>query len=78
MKKFNLEQAKAGKPVCTKRGYPAMIWDFNYEYEGENWLVCCVQSPYYEGNGFLVMVDETGSTRDEYKNYNDLMMMDVE
>jgi hypothetical protein len=29
MKPFNLEEAKAGKPVCTRDGRPVRIVDFN-------------------------------------------------
>ena len=29
MKPFNLKEAKAGKPVCTRNGYPAKIIDFD-------------------------------------------------
>ena len=29
MKPFDLEEAKAGKPVCTRAGYPVRIVDFN-------------------------------------------------
>lgn len=33
MKPFNLEEAKAGKPVCTRDGRPVRIIDFNIKSE---------------------------------------------
>lgn len=34
MKPFNLEDAKAGKPVCTRDGRTTRIVDFNYNGRG--------------------------------------------
>ena len=36
MKQFNLEEAKAGKPVCTRNGHPARIICFDKKYTGYN------------------------------------------
>lgn len=71
MKEFNLEEAKAGKPVVTSEGFPARIVCFNrynerYEYLilalvlKENFEFC--QSYTLEGKGlnndFLLMKTE--------------------
>lgn len=34
MKEFNLEDAKAGKPVCTRQGYPVRILCFDRLHQG--------------------------------------------
>ena len=44
MKPFNLEEAKAGAPVCTRDGKDVVIIDYNYkcaydEYDGNILLI---------------------------------------
>ena len=42
MKPFNLEEAKAGKPVCTRDGKHVKILDWNYCYKSINEVRFCV------------------------------------
>ena len=43
MKPFNLEEAKAGKKVCTSEGFPVRIIDFNFKGHGEYKLIGVVE-----------------------------------
>lgn len=43
MKPFDLEEAKAGKKVCTRNGFPVRIIDYNFKGHGEHNLIGVVE-----------------------------------
>jgi len=74
MKPFNLEEAKAGKPVCTRDGRPVRILCFDKKSNDDDCIVCAVlesdntetiYSMFSHGKWFKDSPDE---------NSNDLMM----
>ncbi len=72
MKKFNLKEAKAGKPVCTESGDKVKIVDFNaykdYPIEG---LVT-----YKDGKKDIKLWTEEGiGYKESPDEKNDLMMV---
>lgn len=76
MKPFNLEQAKAGKPVCTRDGRKARIvcFDRNTENEeGHYSIVALVQEKKDSNNEYTRFYDEKGNYHFGTDPYN-LMM----
>lgn len=74
MKKFNLEEAKAGKPVCTREGRPARIicWDANY---GNGKIIALVTEK--DGNEYTCHYTNEGRAYTMYgvaDSKHDLMM----
>lgn len=71
MKEFNLEEAKAGKPVCTREGRPARIicWDRKDKLYP---IVALVEEE--EGKEDVETYTESGMWRDDRELWLDLMM----
>ena len=76
MKEFNLEEAKAGKPVCTREGMPARIvcWDLKFGKNNKYTLLALIKDEdgdempmSYTSKGHLI----NDVTKDKY----DLMMV---
>ena len=74
----NLEEAKAGKPVCTRDGRKARIicFDFNGSYEGIEYpIIALVGSDKSEYGEELYYFTPKGCFRKEYESELDLMMV---
>lgn len=71
MKKFNLEQAKAGKPVCTRSGQPARIVCFDREHSYNFSIVALVKEA--DGESVLTFDNEGHYTHGDPSDM-DLMM----
>lgn len=75
LKKFDLEAAKAGKPVCTRDGRKARIICFDAKRkDGEN-IIALIPSRRYPGFEYLVTYTNNGNYRGEHENGFDLMML---
>lgn len=71
MKEFNLEEAKAGKPVCTRNGRPVRIICFNLKTK----LYPIAAAVEYDGYGEQVAAYTLdGRFTDGGKSEQDLMM----
>lgn len=70
MKPFNLEEAKAGKPVCTRDGYDARILCF----DAKNPYFPVVALVNIDGLDTVVTYDNTGRQVIDKENDADLMM----
>lgn len=70
LKEFNLEAAKAGKPVCTRDGRKARIicFDRNWEYP----IVALIECE--DGEEMISACDKDGKAR-IYEKQADLMML---
>ena len=75
MKEFNLEEAKAGKPVCTRDGRKVRIlcWDFKIS-ENETKILCAVESITQKNTERTLFVNNRGEFTEGYNNALDLMM----
>lgn len=71
MKPFNLEEAKAGKPVCTRDGRPARIVEFNMKDENFP-IIAIVSCDVTEIVGTFTL---QGSYYTDIKSPKDLMMV---
>ena len=71
MKPFNLEEAKAGKPVCTRDGRPARIIEFNMKDENFP-IIAIVSCDVVEIVGTFTL---QGSYYKDIKSPKDLMMV---
>lgn len=75
LKPFDLEAAKAGKPVCTRDGRKARIICFDAKRkDGEN-IIALIPSRRYPGFEYLVTYTNNGNYRGEHENGFDLMML---
>ena len=75
LKEFDLEAAKAGKPVCTRDGRKARIICFDAKRkDGEN-IIALIPSRRYPGFEYLVTYTNNGNYRGEHENGFDLMML---
>ena len=77
MKPFNLEEAKAGKPVCTRDGRDVVIIDYNYKctydgYDGNILLIGKVLQK--DGTEEAVAYYQDGRERMDGHNSRDLFM----
>lgn len=71
MKPFNLEEAKAGKPVCTSEGRPVRIICFDRLSNGKEYILSLVK----EGDSeFLISTDMEGITISNLYRRDNLMM----
>lgn len=70
MKPFNLEEAKAGKPVCTRDGRPARIVEFNMKDENFP-IIAIISCDVTEIVGTFTL---QGSYYTDIKSPKDLMM----
>lgn len=75
LKPFNLEAAKAGKPVCTRDGRPARIIAYDLK-GGFHKLVVLVQD--HESYEDIYTYTESGEYMKDYKNPLDLFMAPYE
>lgn len=72
MKPFNLEEAKAGKKVCTREGYDVEIFDFNLrQCQGD--LLCIARKPTED---YVFFCDKHGRVYGLERSLNDLFMND--
>lgn len=71
MKPFDLEAAKAGKPVCTRNGYEARIICFDYQTYDDFCIVVAFKIDRFEN---LMLCDLNGKCRGEGMENYDLMM----
>lgn len=71
MKPFDLEKAKAGKPVCTKDGRPARI--VCYDRKGEIYPIVALVE-YAENREKVFSYTENGRNTIDCDNTNDLVM----
>lgn len=70
MKPFNLEEAKAGKPVCTRNGRKVRIICFDRDWEKH--IVALVSNPLGESvHSYL----SNGKVDSDKQNNEDLMML---
>lgn len=72
MKPFNLEEAKAGKPVCIRNGSPARILCFDAKHDKHPIVALYVQSDGTEETGTFGLHGHYFS--DDEDNWRDLVM----
>lgn len=72
MKPFDLEAAKAGKPVCTRNGYKARIICFDYQTYDGFCIVVAFKKDRFEN---LMFYNFDGKCRGEGMEEYDLMMV---
>lgn len=70
MKPFNLEEAKAGKPVCTRDGKPARI----VCYDKKNSIYPLVALVFNENQEVTLHYTENGAYYNNEETLSDLMM----
>lgn len=70
-KPFDLEQAKAGKPVCTRDGRKARIICFDLK-NGNHPIVAAIEGDEYET---ILCYTIKGEISENIKSENDLMML---
>lgn len=75
LKPFDLEAAKAGKPVCTRGGRKARIICF--DLKGAKYPIVAAIKPHNCDTESLSSYDEKGKYNHEYESSNDLMMLPV-
>lgn len=79
LKPFNLEAAKAGKPVCTRNGHKARVVCFNrYSVDNNAPIVACVKSYDSDNKEFedVIIYREDGSLFESHLQHPfDLMML---
>ena len=75
MKAFNLNEAKAGKAVCTREGMPARIvcWDLKFGKDNKYTLLALIEDE--DGDEMPMSYTSKGRLiNNETKNKRDLMM----
>lgn len=75
MKPFNLEAAKAGKPVCTRDGRKARIICFDAKRKDGKNIMALIPSKEYPGFEDLVAYPNNGNYHGGHENDGDLMML---
>lgn len=75
LKPFNLEAAKAGKPVCTRDGRKARIICFNAKRKDGKNIMALIPSKEYPGFEDLVAYPNNGNYHGGHENDGDLMML---
>ena len=75
LKPFNLEAAKAGKPVCTRDGRKARIICFDAKSKDEKNIIALVSSKDCPGFENLIAYPNNGNYYRGYENNGDLMML---
>ena len=78
LKEFNLEAAKAGKPVCTRDGRKARIICFDAKRKDEKNIIALVPSKDYPGFEDLISYPNNGNYHGGHENDGDLMMLPPE
>lgn len=74
LKEFNLEEAKAGKPVCTRDGRKARIICFDAKRKDGKNIMALIPSKEYPGFEDLVAYPNNGNYHGGHENDGDLMM----
>ena len=75
LKPFDLEAAKAGKPVCTRDGRKARIICFDAKSKDEKNIIALVSSKDCPGFENLIAYPNNGNYYRGYENNGDLMML---
>lgn len=75
LKPFDLQKAKAGKPVCTRDGRSVRILCFDAKRRDEKNIIALVPSKGYPGFEDLIAYPDNGIYYGEHENDNNLMMM---
>ena len=73
LKLFNLEEAKAGKPVCTRDGRKARIVCF--DKNDSKSIVALIQSQYRSDIEVVMDYHNNGKVYEKDESSNDLMML---
>lgn len=74
LKPFDLQKAKAGKPVCTRDGRKARIICFDAKRKDEKSIIALVPSKDYPGFEDLIAYPNNGNYHGGHENDGDLMM----
>lgn len=74
LKEFDLEAAKAGKPVCTRDGRKARIICFDAKRKDGKNIMALIPSKEYPGFEDLVAYPNNGNYHGGHENDGDLMM----
>lgn len=74
-KPFNLEQAKAGKPVCTRDGHKARIICFDAKISDNYPIIALVESIENPGSESLYSYSHEGGYRESSISELDLVMI---
>lgn len=75
LKPFDLEAAKAGKPVCTRDGRKARIICFDAKRKDEKNIIALVPSKDYPEFEDLIAYPNNGNYHGGHENDGDLMML---
>lgn len=75
LKPFDLEAAKAGKPVCTRDGRKARIICFDAKRKDGKNIIALIPSKEYPGFEDLVAYPNNGNYHGGHDNDGDLMML---
>lgn len=75
LKEFDLEAAKAGKPVCTRDGRKARIICFDAKRKDGKNIMALIPSKEYPGFEDLVAYPNNGNYHGGHENDGDLMML---
>lgn len=71
MKPFNLEEAVAGKPICTRKGLPARILDTNLKGQSCSVVVAILSG---DGNEYVQSYRKDGTLFSSLETEDDLVM----
>ena len=75
LKPFDLQKAKAGKPVCTRDGRKARIICFDAKRKDEKSIIALVPSKDFLGFEDLIAYTNNGNYHGGHENDGDLMML---
>lgn len=75
LKPFDLEAAKAGKPVCTRDGRKARIICFDAKRKDEKNIIALIPSKEYPEFEDLIAYPNNGNYHGGHENDGDLMML---
>ena len=75
LKEFDLEAAKAGKPVCTRDGRKVRIICFDAKRKDKKKIIALVPSKDYPGFEDLIAYPNNGNYYGGHENDGDLMML---
>ena len=75
LKEFDLEAAKAGKPVCTRDGRKARIICFDSKRKDEKNIIALIPSKEYPEFEDLIAYPNNGNYHGGHENDGDLMML---
>ena len=74
MRKFDINLAKAGKPVCTRDGRKARIICFDAKRKDKKSIIALIPSKDYPGFEDLIAYPNDGNYHGGHENDGDLMM----